>query len=94
MAVVTSAVLNGSVVSGQTGGPPSAAFEVEGFLVPREPTSPVGSSGEATEALCASWLLLFPVALGSATMDLFIPLVAGALLGSPMPICFSNVPPF
>lgn len=67
---------------------------MEGNLVPQESATPVDSSGEVPKALCASWPLLSRVALGSVTVDVSIPPAARVVLGSPTPICFSNVPPF
>lgn len=43
----------------------------------QDPAAPVGSSEEVPKALCVSWLLLSPVALGSKT-------AAMVVLGSPM----------
>lgn len=71
---------------------PSGAFEVVRGPGVQEPATPVGSSGDVPKALCASWLLLSPVAVGSETAGLSIPMAAGAVLGAPT--CGSNLLPF
>ena len=63
---------------------------MEEDLVPMEPATP----GEVPKALSAPRPLLSPVKFASEAADQYISLAPRVVLGSPSPICLSNVPLF